>query len=91
MLFEWDSEKEKRNIRKHGLSFSVAALVFHDENRLEAYDHTHSLDEDRFITIGRIQGTFPVITVVYTVKDAAIRIISARTADKREEEKYYAG
>ena len=35
MQFEWDDEKEKINIIKHGIDFSTAALVFGDENRLE--------------------------------------------------------
>ena len=42
MLFEWDENKEKINISKHGLDFSTAALVFRDQNRLEWFDELHS-------------------------------------------------
>ena len=52
MLFEWDENKEKINISKHGLDFSTAALVFRDQNRLEWFDELHSDYEDRYITTG---------------------------------------
>ncbi|MGN1328586.1 MAG: BrnT family toxin, partial [Eubacterium sp.] len=42
MQFEWDDEKEKINIVKHGIDFSTAARVFKDENRIELYDEAHS-------------------------------------------------
>ena len=89
MLFEWDDEKERINISKHGIDFSTAALVFGDKNRIERYDSEHSADEERYITIGRINGVAIVVMVVYTEREQAIRIISARLATKREEEAYY--
>ena len=56
---------------------------------IEKYDDTHSLDEDRYLTIGEIGGTFMVVTVVYTERPEAIRIISARRATRVEKEEYY--
>lgn len=89
MLFEWDENKEKINIAKHGLDFSTAALVFSDQNRLEWFDEIHSDDEDRYITIGEINGIAIVLMVVYTERGDAIRIISARKATKQERRMYY--
>ena len=89
MQFEWDDEKDKINKEKHGIDFSTAALVFRDENRLEFYDDAHSEDEDRFITIGQINGVAIVVMVVYTERKNAIRLISARRATKRERSAYY--
>ncbi len=89
MTFIWDKEKERINIEKHGMDFSTAALVFGDPDRIEKYDSYHSLNEDRYITIGKIRGTAAVILVVYTERRSAIRMISARIATKREEETYY--
>lgn len=54
MQFEWYEQKEKTNIKKHGLDFETATRVFNDENRLEWYDEKHSEYEDRYITIGLI-------------------------------------
>jgi hypothetical protein len=38
MKVTWDPDKEKENIRKHNISFSYAAEVFHDAHRLVWYD-----------------------------------------------------
>ena len=84
--FEWDEEKEKLNIKKHGISFSTAALVFDDEDRIEIYDAVHSLEEDRYITIGSVGK---ILFVVYTNRDLSIRLISARLANERERRLYY--
>ena len=77
MQFEWDDEKERINITKHGIDFSTAALVFGDENRLEYYDELHSDNEDRYITIGLIEGEAFLVMVVYTERTESIRLISA--------------
>ncbi len=89
MKFEWDDNKEQKNIAKHGIDFGTAILVFGDDNRIEMYDAKHSLEEDRYITIGEINGYVMVLYVVYTERNDAIRIISARCATQREKEAYY--
>ncbi len=38
MKFEWDDNKEQKNIAKHGIDFGTAILVFGDDNRIEMYD-----------------------------------------------------
>jgi protein of hypothetical function DUF497 len=81
--------KEKRNIMKHGLDFSTAALIFHDVNRLEWFDERHSEEEDRYITIGEIGGTAVVVMVVYTGRLEVIRLISARKATNEERRAYH--
>ena len=52
MLFEYDEEKNLKNIKKHGISFRSAARVFFDFDRIEFYDEENSKDEDRYDTIG---------------------------------------
>lgn len=89
MRFAWDAAKERLNIAKHGLDFATAAQVFADMNRVEFYDEAHSLDEDRYITIGMIDGVALIVQVVYTERGEKIRLISARKATKREERVYY--
>lgn len=54
MAFEYDEEKNKRNIQKHGISFRQAARVFFDYDRIEFFDENHSEDENRYNTIGDI-------------------------------------
>lgn len=88
-FFEWDDEKEKKNIRKHKISFSAAATVFSDENRLEILDEEHSETEERYKVIGRIGNAVSIVFVVYTPRKDKIRIISARMATSRERKMYY--
>lgn len=89
MQFEWDIEKERSNVEKHGLDFHTAALVFNDNARIEKYDEAHSIEEYRYITIGLVDKTAVVVVVVYTEREPRIRIIFARVATKREQEEYY--
>ncbi|MBR3545802.1 MAG: BrnT family toxin [Oscillospiraceae bacterium] len=85
-LVEWDDNKNQINIRKHGISFETAALVFADEERIEYYDKLHSLEEDRYIVLGCVQG---ILYVVYTMRGEAARLISARLATPTERKIYY--
>lgn len=89
MLFEWDEEKNKRNIKIHGIDFETAARVFADPNRIEKYDGSHSDSEDRYITIGEINGTAYVVMVVFTERGETIRLISARKATSQERRAYH--
>ena len=86
MLFEWDEDKAAANLKKHGIDFRDAALVFNDKNRIEYYDAEHSSTEDRYYTIGMVEK---VLFVVYTERKNRIRLISARPANKRERSLYY--
>lgn len=86
LQFEWDEEKAIRNLKKHGVPFEIAAKVFLNENRIEIYDETHSIEEDRYITIG-LAGD--ILFVVYTERFPRIRLISARFATTKERGLYY--
>ena len=62
------------------------SLVFPDEERIEYYDRLHSLEEDRYVVLGCVQG---ILYVVYTMRGEAARLISARMATPKEREIYY--
>lgn len=62
MKFEWDEDKNRINRLKHGIDFNTAIHVFDDENRIEIYDYEHSIDEDRYNTIGLVHD---ILFVVY--------------------------
>jgi len=73
--FEWDAEKDALNQAKHGVSFSMAQYAFADQRRVIAKDITHSHIEERFYCFGIVDDA--IITVRFTYRDAAIRIIGA--------------
>ena len=86
MTFEWDQEKNLINKKKHGISFETAAYVFYDEQYIEMFDFEHSIDEDRYIAIGKVED---VLFVVFTQRKENIRLISARLATEAERRLYY--
>lgn len=89
--FVWDSDKNARNIEKHGISFETAALVFTDDLRLEFLDPDSPPGEERYDTIGLVHD---ILFVVYCDREnkrtgeTDIRMISARPATKHEIEAY---
>lgn len=86
MQFEWDEDKNKTNINKHGISFQNAAKVFLDKNKIILFDSIHSTKaEQRYIVIGKVAD---ILFVVYTERKENIRLISARLANKEEREIY---
>ena len=86
MQFEWDAEKAALNLKKHGVRFETAALVFNDENRIEFFDYAHSDFEERYNTIGMADN---ILFVVYTERRNRVRLISARPANQKERSLYY--
>lgn len=58
ILFEYDENKNQKNIKDHGISFRNAARVFFDYDRIEFYDEENSAYEDRFDTIGDLSAGF---------------------------------
>jgi uncharacterized DUF497 family protein len=86
LTFEWDEDKNKINLEKHGIDFETAILVFNDMQRIEIFDLEHSVEEDRYNTIGMV---YDVLFVVYTERKDNIRLISARLATKTERSIYY--
>lgn len=87
LLFQWDKNKAKKNLKIHGVSFDEASTVFEDTLSLTIFDPLHSADEDRFILIGySVQNR--LLVIVHTERHGKIRIISARKATKHERKQY---
>ena len=88
--FEWDENKNQKNIVKHGISFKEASTVFYDEEALLISDKEHSEEEDRFVLLGLSrQSNLLIVCHCYRGLEERIRIISARKATKKEQKQYY--
>lgn len=84
--FEWDEAKEASNRTKQGISFAAATRAFGDSRRID-YDASRAGDgEARRKVVGRIGNR--LCTVVYTIRGAACRVISARRANSSERRLY---
>ena len=73
--FEWDEIKNLKNIAKHGVSFFEAQEAFSDVNRIIDFNAGHSHLEERYYCIGKTERG--IVTVRYTIRNGAIRIIGA--------------
>jgi len=86
MEFTWSETKRTANLKAHGLDFVDAPRVF--EGATYTYeDDRFSYGEQRFVTLGLLAG-IPV-SVVHTENEHEIRVISFRTATKREAQIYF--
>jgi uncharacterized DUF497 family protein len=88
--FEWDDEKAKENKRKHKVDFEEAVAVFSDPFSLTIEDPDHSIEEPRYIDLGRSESG-RVLVVSYTESGAKIRIITCRRASRSEGRRYEEG
>lgn len=85
--FEWDDGKAAANWRDHGVAFSEAILAFRDTFAVERIDDRQDYGEERINLIGMCEGV--LLHVTYTERSERIRIISARRAERHEQDDYY--
>lgn len=93
--FEWDVEKARENLDKHGVSFEQAAGVFADPLAVSIFDDEHSSTaEDRWVTLGKAAEDLLVVVHMFqevSPAEATVRIISARRPTRREQRDYEEG
>ena len=90
MEFEWDPDKSKANLKKHGISFHEASTVFDDPLAITFNDPDHSIREHRFLTFGYSRMS-QLLVVIHTERHGKTRIISARRATRQERKIYEDG
>ena len=90
VTFDWDIEKARTNLAKHGVSFEEACLAVLDPHRVEIIDDRFDYDEERLRIIGLSSQRLLLVVTVSHAQDHR-RIISARTASRREESHYFGG
>jgi uncharacterized DUF497 family protein len=88
--FEWYAPKAAANRAKHGVTFEEAATVFGDHLGRIVDDPRHSEDEERFVLMGESDRR-RLLVVMFTERDDAIHLISARKATRRERKEYEEG
>ena len=82
MRLEWDDDKRAANLAKHGVDFADAAR-FDWDTALELEDARYDYGERRWRALGLIDGRLHAL--VYARRGDAIRVISLRKANAREE------
>lgn len=87
LFFEWDPGKAEKNLKKHEVSFMEASSVFEDALSITFTDPDHSIEEERFVTMG-ISRNGRMLAVAHTDRSYIIRIISARETTRKERDYY---
>ena len=89
ILFEWDENKRRSVLERHGIDFEDAVQIF-DGPVWETL--SPRMDEARWLAVGVVDGI--EIAVVYTIRNGRRRIITARrvrTDERRDYHAYVAG
>ncbi|WP_323763858.1 BrnT family toxin [Marinovum sp.] len=84
-MFEWDEAKRQATLEKHGIDFVDAVEIFSTTHLVVG---ARSEIESRKLAVGELDQE--TISVIFTIRDDAIRIITARRARRNEREQYYA-
>ena len=84
MEFEYDPEKSRKNLQKHGIDFSRSQALWEDSDLLVLVSHYP--DEQRYLSIGRIEGEH--WTAVFTERADRVRLISVRRSRQNERNLY---
>ena len=87
LQFEWDPEKAKRNVKKHGVSFEEGVTVFYDPLSATFDDPDHSVGEHRYVTIG-LSSRDRLLVVAHAERGEILRIINARLATAYERKRH---
>jgi hypothetical protein len=90
VILEWDPEKARSNLEKHGVDFHEAGTVFDDPLSTTVPDPAHSVGERRYITIG-LSLSGRILVVAHTDRGEAVRLITARPATPTERRFYEQG
>jgi len=85
-MYEWDDDKNRINIEKHGVSFERAVQIF-EGFTLSVVDDRFEYGEMREVSIGVVAGA-AYLTVAHTDREGVTRIISARPATSIERKRY---
>lgn len=87
MLYAWDEDKNRLNLKRHGIAFEDARRIFEGPT-VERIDNRFDYGEIRVYAIGLVNGL--EITVIYTDKDnGERRLISAWRAEPHERRTYW--
>lgn len=87
MQIEFDERKNLINLRKHNIPLSAGLGAINDPDGIVMFDENNSVDEDRYVAIGRSGSQ--ILFVSFTMRDSAERIISVREATKSEKAEYW--
>ena len=85
--FQWDKGNSTKNWEKHRVSMSECEEIFFNQPLIVADDEKHSELEKRFFALGKTDRG-KTLFMVFTVRNDQIRVISARSMNRKEQDIY---
>lgn len=85
--FEWDDGNSRKNWHLHRVTDAESEEVFSNEPIVIIRDSSHSSFESRYAVRG-VTNSGRRLTVIFTIRNDLIRVISARNMTRREERIY---
>jgi hypothetical protein len=85
-VFVWDDTKRESNLRKHGLDFRDAHLVYDNPEKC-TYDSSR-IGELRLMDVAMAVIHGRLLALVYTERGDDVRVISFRPASREERKQY---
>jgi uncharacterized protein len=85
-VYVWDEPKRKSNLKKHGIDFRDAHLVYENPDKC-TYDASRH-DEYRLMDVAMAVIKGRLLTLVYTESEEVVRVISFRNASREERKRY---
>lgn len=86
-MFVWDEGKRTSNLKKHGLDFRDAGLVFDNPEKC-TYRSPRAADEPRWLDLAMAVIHGKLLALIYTMREADVRVISFRAASREERKQY---
>ena len=87
IAFEWDKGNGEKNEKKHGISNKEIEQAFDNDPKIIFSDEAHSLRERRYGMYGSTNEKV-LLSIVFTIRDEKVRVISARRMSKKERRAY---
>lgn len=87
IVFDWDEGNIDKNVKKHGVQNEEAEQVFTNRPALQMKDEKHSGTERRYLLLGKSDGG-KRLSIIFTLRRTSIRIISARSMNRKERKLY---
>ncbi len=85
--FDWDEGNIDKNWEKHQVSPFECEQLFFNRPLVVKDDEKHSRDEGRFYALGKTDAEKRLF-LVFALRGDKIRVISARSMSRREQEVY---
>lgn len=85
-VYEWDERKREINLKKHGLDFQDAWLVYENPEKLTLPAEYSA--EERWLDVAVVETRGLSLGLVYNIRNNKIRIISFRAASRKERKQY---